>query len=453
MLKDPYPVSDKPSMSIRNHPALGWYFKLYDFIAENRLKKKDIDPRAIHTILVSVLSTGILMWAYAYIAYLMISNPIPGYVGTACAIVHLLSLLIFRFSNRITLVTNCYLLAGITHQSTYAYYTGGFSSYILIWFGILPMLAGVCNGRKGVLTWFTITVIVSSAFFYLDYNDYHFPNDITEKGRLLSQFLLVFGWILISSSTVMVYTILRENTEKLLNQQGHKIDDLFRVLFHDLANPLGRIAMGLTIAKRQLPEGENRGFTIAQEATDSMLEITQNIRRMYAVSRGKANMDLVPTSIQETFDYINKVFATDLSRKHIKLKSKVDEMKNGFVITEPVSFKNQVLGNIISNAIKFSPVEGTITIKASAYDENKVLIEVSDEGEGIPPEILKNMFDLSKKTTRPGTKGETGTGFGMHIMKSFVEMYGGEVQIETTTKEQDEKTGTTIRLILKGEWS
>lgn len=440
-------------MGLTKVPSLRWYFRLYRFVASERLQKNDTDRREIHTLLVVVLSTGILMWAYGFLALLTISSPVPGIVGLVCAFVHLMSPIAFRFTNRSIIPTNILLTAGIIHQGTFAYFSGGFSSNILIWWGILPMIGGLICGRRGAITWFYLCMLGAIVFFFLHLNGHQFPNAISPLGRLWSQALLVFGWIFLSSTIVMVYAGLSEHSEKLLRQQSNKIDDLFRVLFHDLANPLGRIAIGLSIAKKQLPDSENnRGLEIAKLASDSMLEITQNIRKMYAVSKGKANVDLTMTSLNGAIDYILKLYGPDFERKQIKLSYNYDKNAGLNLLVEPVSFHNQVLGNIISNAIKFSPQGSEIILTAYPVNNEMFAIEVKDNGIGMPKVLMNQLFDINKKTTRPGTNGETGTGFGMHIIRSFVEMYGGELNVESIEGDQDTPSGSTIRLILKGEW-
>lgn len=430
-------------MKFKNSSALRWYFILYRWIAASRLRQNDIDPRYIHTTLVVVLTTAILMWGYAFLAYFSIDSAVPGMVGFGCALIHLLSPFLYRYSNNAYLVGNVLLGAGMIHQGTFSFYTGGFMSNILIWYGILPLFGGIIGGRRGAITWFCSTVFISLIFFTLHLNDYVFPNLISPLGKVWSQAMLVFGWIFLSSTVVIVYTGLREHTEKILHQQGQKIDDLFRVLFHDLANPLGRISIGLSIAQRNFPKDEpNRGLEIARLASDSMLEITQNIRKMYAVSKGKANVDLVKLSLNSAVEYITRIYAAELEKKNISIQYNFKKYAGIAVMAEPVSFNNQVLGNVISNAIKFSPENGSITITAEYTPQKLVKVEISDKGIGIPPELIKQLFDLNKKTTRQGTHGETGTGFGMHILKSFIEMYGGQVEVESNE-------GTTVRFFLK----
>lgn len=429
------------------------YRAIYQFVAKNRLKQNDIDPREIHAQIAVVLTTGILMWSYVFLAFHNIASPIPAIVGIVSSMIHLLSPLLFRFTNNSYIPSNVLLGAGIVHQATFSYFSGGFDSNILIWFGILPLIGGVISGRKGAITWFVMTILVSLGFFVLHLLGHKFPNQITYEGRIWAQGFLVFGWIFLSSAIVIVYSGLRENSEKLLKEQGKKIDDLFRVLFHDLANPLGRIAIGLSIAKRNLPDGEtNRGLEIAQNASDSMMEVTQSIRRMYAMSKGKGNVDLSLIPLNVAVDYVKKIYQPELDRRNITIEYHFDKHEGLKLLVEPVSFNNQVLGNIISNAIKFSPEHSQIFITAYPTNQGTFAIEIKDNGIGIPEQIKKQLFDINKKTSRPGLRGETGSGFGMHIMKSFVEMYGGHIHVESMETSNNLPSGTTVKIILEGEW-
>jgi signal transduction histidine kinase len=251
----------------------------------------------------------------------------------------------------------------------------------------------------------------------------------------------------------MVYAVMTENNERLLQEQGKKIDDLFRVLFHDLANSLGRLSIGLSIARRQENSPQtNRGIEISSEASASMIEITQNVRRMYAVSKGKGELDLQLTPLNPAVDYLRQIFQDDLRKKGLTLEYDARKHDELYLEVEPVSFKNQVLGNILANAIKFSHPGGKIFISAYPLNHHYVAVEVRDEGIGMPPELVEQIFDLSKKTSRSGTGGEVGTGFGLHIMKSFVEMYHGEVVVSSVEARGQGRGSTTFTLKLRGCW-
>jgi signal transduction histidine kinase len=439
---------------MKSSPSLFFktYFGLFHFIAEKRLAARDLSPTTIHIILTIVLTTCILMWAYVILAYTSLTSSTPFVVGAIASAAHLFSPLILRYSKSAATVGNILLFAGMVHQATFSYFTGGFLSPTLIWYGILPMLGGLIDGKRGLIIWGLSTLIIPLCYLSLELYGYSFPNEITTNGRLVSQMLIVFGWIFLSTTIISVFIYMKSTSEKLLAVQGKKIDDLVRVLFHDLANPLGRISIGLNITKKNdNPDQTQRGIDIASQATEAMIEITQNVRKMYAISKGKADMDLVPFSLVEGIQYVRKVCGEELEKKKIIIDFDQEKYRDIFVQVEPVSFKNQVLCNLISNAIKFSGEGKTITITAEVIQKKYIQICIADEGIGMPNSILTNLFDINSKTSRTGTRGETGTGFGMHIMKSFMEMYEGEVTVESIERTKDNpRSGTTFKLLLRG---
>lgn len=436
---------------LENSYLLKWYYLYFNYVSEPRIEKDDVSLKEIHAHTSMVLSTGILMWAYAFLAHASISSPLPTIVGYTCSLIHILSPVLYRWTNNTFWISNIALGAGFLHQFTFSYFTGGYDSFTLKWFSILPMLAGVISGMRSALIWGFITLVGTSIFLILKLSGFEFPNEISEVGRVWGNALILYGYIFLTTVMILVFVSIQSFSEKLLQEQGQKIDDLFRVLFHDLANSLGRINIGLTIAKKGNHHAE-KGVEIASQAADSMMEITSNVRRMYAVSKGKAEVDLVYTSLNESVEYLKKVFIGELEKKNIQIQYDFERNKDFKVLVEPVSFKNQVLGNIVSNAIKFSKPGGTIRITCYPVSSHYQAIEIRDYGIGMPESMIEQMFDLTKKTSRQGTGGEIGTGFGMHIMKSFVEMFQGQVLIESIEEGSGEESGTTFKLILRGSW-
>jgi signal transduction histidine kinase len=432
--------------------ALNWYFKIYHFIAYYRLKKADLEPRHIHTHTVIVLTTGVIKWSYAILAFDAFSTKIPGAIAAVCSLIHLFSPLMFRFTNSALLVGSTMLFAGLIQQSSFAYFSGGFESSFLIWLGILPMLAGLIAGKKGTLLWFGNTVIVAIIFLVLRLNQYSFPNAFNQEEMRLTQILLVFGWIFLSSCIIFFFVNIIEKHEKTLQEQSQKIDNLFKVLFHDLANPLGRLSIGLSILKKEESSPRfARGVKIASEAANSMMDITQNVRKIYAVSKGHQGISLTLTELNSSINYISNVFAPDLDQKSQTLNFDFEKYQGLKLYVDPISFNNQVLGNIISNAIKFSPNDSVIQIRAYPIKRSWFAVEIADRGVGMPESIKRHLFDISQKTSRPGTSNETGTGFGMQIMKSFIDMYQGKIEIDSH-ETNGPLRGTTVKLILQGKW-
>lgn len=440
---------------MRNSPYLRWYFCLFDLVARERIAKNDLDTRIIHNHLTMVLSTGILMWSYTILAVSEFSGTtVPGKVGFVTSLVHLLSPLLFLVTANGFVVCSTALLGGLVHQLTFAYYSGGFDSHVLGWLPILPLLAGFIMGRNCLIFWTVISTTAVGTFFFLQLNDFPFPFLITATGYNWALALLLFGWLFLIFCTTLVHVSMKQFSEDILKDQGKKIDDLFRVLFHDLANSLGRINIGISLAEReQNHNSTTRGLQVIKDAQLSMTDITQNVRRMYAVSKGKGEVDLSPCSLNSSIEHLQRMFATELEKKKLRVNYDFEKNKGLNLIVEPVSFNNQVLGNIFSNAIKFSHPESEIKISAWPVNHHLITIEIKDSGIGMPELLMKALFDMNKRTTRSGTAGESGTGFGMHIMKSFVEMYQGQVVVESVDRESGENPGTSIKLTLKGEWN
>jgi len=91
---------------------------------------------------------------------------------------------------------------------------------------------------------------------------------------------------------------------------------------------------------------------------------------------------------------------------------------------------NTILRNIISNAIKFTPISGQISIKAKT-DKDQTIIQIADTGVGIPKDKLEKLFVIEKSRSTTGTNGETGTGLGLILVKDFVEKNNGTISVHS----------------------
>ena len=357
------------------------------------------------------------MWAYAALAMTTIHDPVPGVVGVIASAIHMLSPLLFRFTRNVLAVTSVMLFAGMCHQGTFAYYTGGFESNILIWFGVLPFLAALVSGRRGAILWTTITILVSLVFMFLEFSGHIFPDVISGHGRVIGQALIIFGWIFLSGTLSFIYLYQEERIRQRHVEQKNRIENLFRVLCHDLGNPLALVQMALEqVQGQEHPAKRERSLEISQRAVASMMDITQNVRRMYAVQEGKVEVHCVPMALNSAIEQLEFLFQAPLSHKAIQLDYDKSKNLTSVVLVDPVSFVHQVLGNIVSNAIKFSERDGVVTIETSPGPPGFIHLTIKDSGVGMPKSITADLFDVQAKTTRPGTEGERGTGFGMHLM-------------------------------------
>lgn len=197
---------------------------------------------------------------------------------------------------------------------------------------------------------------------------------------------------------------------------------------HDLRNPLARIvASSELLCMRALPADTvsvlnqeiHRSALQVQEYVDELLDVTRLTHARPALQRETVNLGSL---IHETVDAV--------FRPNGRHKIETD----GTGSLPPVMLDRhrmkQVLANLIGNAIKYSPNGGTIRINCEETD-SRIVIRVSDEGIGIPPEALPRVFDKFYRASNELGRGILGTGLGLAIVKQLVEAHGGEVSVES----------------------
>jgi signal transduction histidine kinase len=427
------------------------YDDLFRFIAKERIRKGDTDLREIHAHIIAVFSTGLLMWTYAFIAVFAIDNPVPGYVGILTSLVHLHSPLLYRFSKNTFLICSIMLLSGVIHQSTFSFYSGGFTSLILIWLSVIPLLAGIIIGRKGITFWAISVLSLATIFLGLELAGYQYPNLISANGELLARTVMVFGYILLTTVVITLHTSMHEAFESKLLNERDRVKNLVRVLSHDLSNPILIIENYIKRIIGTLDEDELAGKYASKVSTSvkAMKDISSSVRRMQAAEEGKFSLNIEPTSLNECVDYIKFLLEDSLELKNIKVVYDYEKNKDRYVYVDPVVFKNQVLANVLSNSIKFSDPGSSIEIKITPSETGWIEMHITDNGVGMSEDLLSGLFSIDKPTSRKGTKGESGTGYGMMIVKSFMDRFEGNIQIKSTEKTPHCKDhGTIVTLTL-----
>jgi len=177
-----------------------------------------------------------------------------------------------------------------------------------------------------------------------------------------------------------------------------------------------------------------------------MRKLVSNIQELQSLDDRKRTVEVAPIALREVFDEASVVFEERLRAKEISLEVTCPgDLK---VLGEMLSLSNSVVNNIVSNAIKFSFRGGRIVVEAKPAG-GSVLVTIRDEGLGMSPELLSKIFLRSEKTSRPGTGGEKGTGFGMPIVKRYMELFGGAVGVESVPYGGSAPSGTTFTLTFR----
>ncbi len=219
---------------------------------------------------------------------------------------------------------------------------------------------------------------------------------------------------------------------------------LLHVLCHDLANPFASIIGFIDLINVNEDSKEMMGNL--KVLANNGLEIIDLIRKLRALEENKITLQMIPVRLRnstlESVMILKQKFLAKEIEPEIKVPSDI------CVMVEETSFVNSVMNNLLSNAIKFSFPKGKIIISAEP-EGDMVKVSIQDFGVGMPERLVNDLFDINKATSRPGTSGESGTGFGMPLVKKFVETYGGSIDIKSKDRKQfPDDHGTEIILRL-----
>ncbi len=233
----------------------------------------------------------------------------------------------------------------------------------------------------------------------------------------------------------------RRELEKISEERK----ELLHIVCHDLVVTLGGIE-GLTepamFSSIKDPEELRR---IINTAAKNGLSVVELIRNMRSIEERKFELGFLPLAdaLRKSLQLVDQM----MKHKNISVEMNVDAELE--VLAESVSLVNSVFNNVLTNAIKFSYPETRILIDAQMA-EREVVVSVRDFGIGIPEKVVDRLFDLGARNTREGTFGEQGTGFGMPLVRKFMTLYGGS--IEVVSRDKDESLaghGTLVLLRFK----
>lgn len=202
-------------------------------------------------------------------------------------------------------------------------------------------------------------------------------------------------------------------------------EGLLKVLLHDIGNPL----MVMKYYSNQMnDQGHSKErLNKVTKSIHAMEEIIGQVKKQYLVQKGHFSIPLQPVALEECFKEISFIFAQSMEKKRVGLKFRNELAPNTKVMADKASLTHSVLSNLVSNGLKFSAPDSHIEILAREKD-NSVILEIHDQGPGIPYNVVERLLNGGDVVSTEGTNGETGSGFGLSIAKSFVESYGGEIQ-------------------------
>jgi PAS domain S-box-containing protein len=234
---------------------------------------------------------------------------------------------------------------------------------------------------------------------------------------------------------------LRQSHESL--ERTNKLQDLvLRMLSHDFRSPFNSIMGGAKLLMEcDLSDEQRELVDIIYRGAKHELALIDNLLKFTQIEGGKIKYNLEPVSAHVIAHEIRKQHQEQAERKHIQIQ---------FGKIDPIHFKadfsvlqRNIVGNIVSNSIKYSYSGSEIRIDIYAASEKEGVVRIQDFGMGIPEEILPHIFEIHPGKRRIGTHKEKSTGFGLYISSQMVKLMGGSISM-TSHVEQ----GTIVKIVL-----
>lgn len=388
--------------------------------------------------------TSILMWSYAFLSFMHPLDETLKYLGFGYTVLHMLSPLVILIFRNTKVCVYLMLSMGVIFQFHYAFFNGGFWSKVTIWFSVLPLLAGIVSGGMHALFW-GIVALISTFLLYLfashETADLFYP---TKGFATWAHLNITVGYILLVGFVIWIGLHVRARSEKNIEKKNLTIKNLLRIISHDISNDLVVVLLSLQKLERGMDEEKTqRALKRCMNAANNIKELLNDVREKEAIVSGKMKMELQKVMFSEVLENCVGIFEERIKEKNLTLLYDWERNKDVCLLAEKTSLKNQVINNLLSNAIKFSREGGIVEIEVvEALKDIKVYFK--DKGIGIPKDMLHYLFNDDVATSRKGTSGEKGTGFGMPLVYHTMQNYGGSISVESIDEAEDKENSGTV---------
>ena len=209
-------------------------------------------------------------------------------------------------------------------------------------------------------------------------------------------------------------------------------DEFLAIVSHDMKSPLSGISALTELIRRK---GDRMPVARRHELLQSISDGAQHLRALITdlldlARNATGRVELQPTDVR-----LSEIAEQSIRAQEFNTRAKGISVALRIAATETVLQADrlkmeQVVNNLLTNAIKFTPRNGKVTVTVEP-EQGGARLSVADTGVGIATEDLKRIFDLNKGTSATGTGGERGTGLGLAIVRQWVDLHGGRIEVQS----------------------
>ena len=234
------------------------------------------------------------------------------------------------------------------------------------------------------------------------------------------------GMVLDATDYLGEFEALKQKNQDLELLNSSK-DNFISILSHDLRAPFTSILgfSEIILNESQLPDKDKVEYIkFIHDSSQGQLQLINHLFDWSHLQTGRIKLE-IQTLHAQSITYNCVSYLTGLAvRKNIHIDVKVPDT---FHIDADERLITKVLINLISNAVKFSPINELVEISANVYNNDFIEFVVKDKGVGISEASREKVFDIGKIFSTEGTKGEKGSGLGLMLAKQIIEKHGGQI--------------------------
>jgi PAS domain S-box-containing protein len=246
----------------------------------------------------------------------------------------------------------------------------------------------------------------------------------------------------------------RKQAELIIQQQNNRLQELnatkdkfFSIIAHDLKSPLnGFLNLTTLMADKteKLSLDEFAEYSkMLNKAARNIYMLLDNLLEWSQIQKGSITFNPKISDLYElVLESIDTIYQSAL-QKRITLINEINTPQK--VYADEKSIKT-VLRNLLTNAIKFTRMDGIIVVKSKRIDDNTLQVSIQDNGVGIADDDIEKLFRIEEKVSSLGTEGEPSSGLGLLLCKEFVEMHGQKIWAESEINK-----GSTFSFTLREE--
>jgi two-component system phosphate regulon sensor histidine kinase PhoR len=248
--------------------------------------------------------------------------------------------------------------------------------------------------------------------------------------ELSARWLQVNAAVISNSAGEREGTILVFHDLTRLKQLEHTREEFVANVSHELRTPLSLIkgyVETLLDGARNNPEVAERFLKIIERNTQRLDLLIQDLLTISALESERIKLNLQRVELRPLVEKVFSDLHAKAENKNVSLVNEVLEL----TATADANRIDQVLANLVDNAIKYGRAEGRVTVGGKKLDDDKLEMFVQDDGPGIPAESLDRVFERFYRVDKARSRDQGGTGLGLSIVKHIVQAHGGEVWLKS----------------------